>query len=181
MKRRLISLFGDCVDCADSYSKNGSVRWRTCFHFTRAEPYDADGEPTANAKRSVLSRLQSFLCFVNVVRSFEGWPRQHTRQMGQVDLDSWTDGIHRCPHLVGGDEASITASQLVSESGKPTDHWDYTSKPLPRDHAAPPLWWQLHVQWVRRDRSICCNFWCVGIVCDQLHQILPPWSTHHHW
>ncbi|XP_041852929.1 uncharacterized protein LOC121647490 [Melanotaenia boesemani] len=57
------------------------------LHFTPIEAYDADGEPTAKARRSIGSRLQSFLCFItlDMLRRIQQWTNQHARQTEQVD------------------------------------------------------------------------------------------------
>ncbi|CAJ0929288.1 unnamed protein product [Ranitomeya imitator] len=57
------------------------------LHLTPIEPYPTDGEPSAKARRSVQSRLQSFLCFISLdmLRSIEGWTTQHACHTEQVD------------------------------------------------------------------------------------------------
>ncbi|KAL7842461.1 hypothetical protein SRHO_G00241500 [Serrasalmus rhombeus] len=72
-------------------AKDGTV-WREeqvgkRLHFTPIEPYPTDGEPRAKARRSVRSRLQSFLCFItlDMLRSIQEWTTQHARHTEQVD------------------------------------------------------------------------------------------------
>ncbi|XP_062851450.1 uncharacterized protein LOC134314687 [Trichomycterus rosablanca] len=72
-------------------AKDGTV-WREVqvgkrLHFTPIEPYPTDGEPRAKARRSVRSRLQSFLCFItlDMLRSIQEWTTQHARHTEQVD------------------------------------------------------------------------------------------------
>ncbi|KAM3925432.1 uncharacterized protein RB166_008638 [Leptodactylus fuscus] len=62
------------------------------LHFTPIEPYPTDGEPSAKARRSVRSRLQSFLCFItlDMLRSIQEWTTQHTSHTEQVD---WFMGL----------------------------------------------------------------------------------------
>lgn len=56
-------------------------------HFTPIEAYATDGEPTAKAKRSITSRLQSFLCFItlDMLRIIQQWTIQHAQQTEHVD------------------------------------------------------------------------------------------------
>ncbi|CAJ0966481.1 unnamed protein product [Ranitomeya imitator] len=77
-------------------AKDGTV-WREVqvgkrLHFTPVEPYPTDGEPSAKARRSVQSRLQSFLCFItlDMLCSIQEWTTQHARHMEQVD---WFMGL----------------------------------------------------------------------------------------
>ncbi|XP_041859963.1 uncharacterized protein LOC121651665 [Melanotaenia boesemani] len=72
-------------------AKDGT-EWReeqlgTHLHFTPIEAYDAAGEPTAKARRSTGSRLQSFLCFItlDMLRRIQQWTNQHAGQTEQVD------------------------------------------------------------------------------------------------
>uniref|UniRef100_A0A8C5DVD5 PiggyBac transposable element-derived protein domain-containing protein n=10 Tax=Gouania willdenowi TaxID=441366 RepID=A0A8C5DVD5_GOUWI len=72
-------------------AKEGTV-WHeehvgTILRFTPMEPYAADGEPTAKARRRIRSRLQSFLCFITVgmLRPIQEWTIQHARQTEQTD------------------------------------------------------------------------------------------------
>uniref|UniRef100_A0A8C5DFQ6 PiggyBac transposable element-derived protein domain-containing protein n=1 Tax=Gouania willdenowi TaxID=441366 RepID=A0A8C5DFQ6_GOUWI len=72
-------------------AKDGTV-WHeehvgTILRFTPMEPYAADGEPTAKARRRIRSRLQSFLCFITVgmLRPIQEWTIQHARQTEQTD------------------------------------------------------------------------------------------------
>ncbi|XP_017288685.1 uncharacterized protein LOC108245934 isoform X2 [Kryptolebias marmoratus] len=72
-------------------AKDGTV-WReeqvgTRLHFTPIEPYATDGEPTAKARQSIRSRLQSFLCFItlDMLRSIQEWTTQHAHHTEQVD------------------------------------------------------------------------------------------------
>uniref|UniRef100_A0A8C6S5F3 PiggyBac transposable element-derived protein domain-containing protein n=1 Tax=Neogobius melanostomus TaxID=47308 RepID=A0A8C6S5F3_9GOBI len=78
-------------------AKDGTV-WHeehvgTCLSFTPIEPYAADGEPTATARRGIKSRLQSFLCFITVgmLRTIQEWTIQHAQQTEQVD---WFMTLH---------------------------------------------------------------------------------------
>ncbi|XP_032431312.1 uncharacterized protein LOC116727802 [Xiphophorus hellerii] len=77
-------------------AKDGTV-WReqqvgTHLHFTPIEPYATDGEPSAKARRSIQSRLQSFLCFITIdmLRSIQEWTTQHARHTEQQD---WFMGL----------------------------------------------------------------------------------------
>ncbi|XP_027856877.1 uncharacterized protein LOC114134454 [Xiphophorus couchianus] len=72
-------------------AKDGTV-WReeqvgTHLDFTPIEPYATDGEPSAEARRSIQSRLQSFLCFItlDMLRSIQEWTTQHARHTEQQD------------------------------------------------------------------------------------------------
>ncbi|XP_039866231.1 uncharacterized protein LOC120720573 [Simochromis diagramma] len=71
-------------------AKDGTV-WReehvgTCLPFTPIEACAADGEPTAKARRSISSRLQSFLCFItlDMLCSIQEWTIQHAQQTEHV-------------------------------------------------------------------------------------------------
>ncbi|CAI5694730.1 unnamed protein product [Oreochromis niloticus] len=71
-------------------AKDGTL-WReeqvgTCLPFTPIEAYAADGEPTAKARKSILSRLQSFLCFItlDMLHSIQEWTIQHAEQTEDV-------------------------------------------------------------------------------------------------
>ena len=77
-------------------AKDGTV-WHeqqlgTGQHFTPPSPYSADGEPTAKARRSITSRLQSFLCFItlDMLGVIREYTVQHARQTEQVD---WFMGL----------------------------------------------------------------------------------------
>ncbi|XP_030580344.1 uncharacterized protein LOC115776720 [Archocentrus centrarchus] len=72
-------------------AKDGTV-WHeeqvgTHLHFTPIEPYATDGEPSAKARRSIRSRLQSFLCFItlDMLRSIQEWTTQHACHTEQLD------------------------------------------------------------------------------------------------
>ena len=56
-------------------------------HYTAPSPYDADGQPTAKARRSISSRLQSFLCFItlDMLGVIRDCTFRHTKQMEHVD------------------------------------------------------------------------------------------------
>ncbi|CAM4731018.1 unnamed protein product [Leuciscus chuanchicus] len=63
-------------------AKDGTV-WReeqvgTRLPFTPIKAYAADGEPTAKARKSISSRLQSFLCFItlDMLHSIQEWTIQ---------------------------------------------------------------------------------------------------------
>uniref|UniRef100_A0A3B5BKY0 PiggyBac transposable element-derived protein domain-containing protein n=1 Tax=Stegastes partitus TaxID=144197 RepID=A0A3B5BKY0_9TELE len=58
------------------------------LHHTAIESYTADGEPTTLVRRTVSSRLQSFLCFItlDMLRTVQDWTIQHGRQ---TQHDSW--------------------------------------------------------------------------------------------
>ncbi|XP_034039481.1 uncharacterized protein LOC117522186 [Thalassophryne amazonica] len=57
------------------------------LHFTPMEAYAADGEPTAEARRNISSRLQSFLCLIThaMLRNIQEWTIQHAQQTGDAD------------------------------------------------------------------------------------------------
>lgn len=61
-------------------------------HFTPPSPYSADGEPTAKARRSITSRLQSFLCFItlDMLGIIRDCTIQHAKQTEHVH---WFMGI----------------------------------------------------------------------------------------
>ncbi|XP_015233509.1 PREDICTED: uncharacterized protein LOC107086819 [Cyprinodon variegatus] len=70
---------------------DGTV-WReeqvgTHLHFTPIEPYATDGEPSAEARQSIRSRLDSFLCFItlDMLSSIREWTIQHARHTEQLD------------------------------------------------------------------------------------------------
>ncbi|XP_057693608.1 piggyBac transposable element-derived protein 1-like [Corythoichthys intestinalis] len=72
-------------------AKDGTV-WREeqlakPLLFTPVEPYTTDGAPTANTRRIVTSRLQSFLCFISLemLRMIQHWTVQHGRHTEQDD------------------------------------------------------------------------------------------------
>ncbi|XP_035988167.1 uncharacterized protein LOC110367769 isoform X3 [Fundulus heteroclitus] len=76
---------------ASETAKDGTV-WReeqvgTRLHFTPIEAYATDGEPSAEARRSIRSRLQSFLCFISLdmLGSIGQWTTQHARHTEQPD------------------------------------------------------------------------------------------------
>lgn len=71
-------------------AKDGTV-WReeqlgTSLPFTPIEAYAADGEPTAKARKSISSHLQSFLCFItlDMLHSIQEWTIQHAQQTEHV-------------------------------------------------------------------------------------------------
>ncbi|XP_061899232.1 uncharacterized protein LOC133647122 [Entelurus aequoreus] len=77
-------------------AKDGTV-WHeeqvgTGPHFTPPSPYSADGEPTAKARRSITSRLQSFLCFItlDMLGIIRDCTVQHAKQTEHVD---WFMGL----------------------------------------------------------------------------------------
>ncbi|KAM9746554.1 uncharacterized protein ACNS7B_010501 isoform 2-T2 [Menidia menidia] len=72
-------------------AKDGTV-WHeeqvgTGPHFTPPSPYSADGEPAAEARRSITSRLQSFLCFItpDMLGIIRDCTIQHAMQTEPVD------------------------------------------------------------------------------------------------
>uniref|UniRef100_A0A3Q2Y0J5 PiggyBac transposable element-derived protein domain-containing protein n=1 Tax=Hippocampus comes TaxID=109280 RepID=A0A3Q2Y0J5_HIPCM len=72
-------------------AKDGTV-WREeqlakPLLFTPVEPYTADGAPTANTRRIVTSRLQSFLCFISLemLHVIQQCTVQHARHTEQQD------------------------------------------------------------------------------------------------
>ncbi|TWW71244.1 hypothetical protein D4764_17G0007270 [Takifugu flavidus] len=76
-------------------AKDGTV-WHeeqvgTGPHFTPPSPYNADGEPTAEARRSITSRLQSFLCFItlDMLGIIQDCTVQHAKE---TDVD-WFMGL----------------------------------------------------------------------------------------
>uniref|UniRef100_A0A8C1ZSM4 PiggyBac transposable element-derived protein domain-containing protein n=2 Tax=Cyprinoidei TaxID=30727 RepID=A0A8C1ZSM4_CYPCA len=71
-------------------AKDGTV-WReeqvgTRLPFTPIKAYAADGEPTAKARKSISSRLQSFLCFItlDMLHSIQEWTIQHAQETEHV-------------------------------------------------------------------------------------------------
>ncbi|XP_041844880.1 uncharacterized protein LOC121645749 isoform X1 [Melanotaenia boesemani] len=58
------------------------------FNQSPVEPYATDGEPTALVRRTVSSRLQSFLCFItlDMLRTVQEWTVQHGRR---TEESSW--------------------------------------------------------------------------------------------
>lgn len=95
LQMRRLSLYQKKRACLGSElsetMKNGTV-WReeqvgTHLHFTPIEPYATDGEPSAKARESIWSRLQSFLCFItlDMLRSIQEWTTQHARHTEQLD------------------------------------------------------------------------------------------------
>ncbi|XP_042597806.1 uncharacterized protein LOC122140081 [Cyprinus carpio] len=71
-------------------AKDGTV-WReeqvgTRLPFTPIKAYAADGEPMAKARKSISSRLQSFLCFItlDMLHSIQEWTIQHAQQKEHV-------------------------------------------------------------------------------------------------
>ncbi|KAL2083869.1 hypothetical protein ACEWY4_019387 [Coilia grayii] len=77
-------------------AKDGTV-WHeeqvgTGPHFTPPSPYNADGEPTAKARRSITSRLQSFLCFItlDMLGVIQDCTVQHAKQ---TEHEDWFMGL----------------------------------------------------------------------------------------
>ncbi|XP_042569986.1 piggyBac transposable element-derived protein 3-like isoform X2 [Cyprinus carpio] len=71
-------------------AKDGTV-WReeqvgTRLPFTPIKAYAADGEPTAKARKSISSRLQSFLCFItlDMLHTIQEWTIQHAQETEHV-------------------------------------------------------------------------------------------------
>uniref|UniRef100_A0A9J7WY27 PiggyBac transposable element-derived protein domain-containing protein n=1 Tax=Cyprinus carpio carpio TaxID=630221 RepID=A0A9J7WY27_CYPCA len=71
-------------------AKDGAV-WREeqvgmRLPFTPIKAYAADGEPTAKARKSISSRLQSFLCFItlDMLHSIQEWTIQHAQETEHV-------------------------------------------------------------------------------------------------
>ncbi|CAM4349627.1 unnamed protein product [Leuciscus chuanchicus] len=72
-------------------AKDGTV-WReepvgTRLPFTPIKAYAADREPTAKARKSISSRLQSFLCFItlDMLHSIQEWTIQHAQETEHVN------------------------------------------------------------------------------------------------
>lgn len=72
-------------------AKDGTV-WHeehlgTPLLFVPIEPYARDGQPTATARRSATSRLQSFLIFITMemLGMIQHWTVQHARHTEQLD------------------------------------------------------------------------------------------------
>lgn len=113
----------------------------TRLHFTPIEAYATDREPTAKARRSISSRLQSFLCFItlDMLRIIQEWTIQHAQQTEHVD---WfmalpelmafiaiviLRGLTKVPSLRDCWSANLGNPQIIAP------------KPLPRHHATPTL------------------------------------------
>ncbi|XP_027864911.1 uncharacterized protein LOC114139283 [Xiphophorus couchianus] len=102
-------------------AKDGTV-WReqqvgTHLDFTPIEPYATDGEPSAKARRSIQSRLHSFLCFItmDMLRSIQEWTIQHARHTEQQD---WFMGL---PELMAF--ISVVILRGVSKVPSVGDSW----------------------------------------------------------
>ncbi|XP_041844881.1 uncharacterized protein LOC121645749 isoform X2 [Melanotaenia boesemani] len=65
------------------------------FNQSPVEPYATDGEPTALVRRTVSSRLQSFLCFItlDMLRTVQEWTVQHGRRTSNC-ISSYNPGRH---------------------------------------------------------------------------------------
>uniref|UniRef100_A0A674PP83 PiggyBac transposable element-derived protein domain-containing protein n=2 Tax=Takifugu rubripes TaxID=31033 RepID=A0A674PP83_TAKRU len=111
--------FGPC-DVTET-AKDGTV-WHeeqvgTGPHFTPPSPYNADGEPTAKARRSITSRLQSFLCFItlDMLGIIQDCTVQHAKQTEHVD---WFMGL---PELMAF--ISITIMRAIFRVPSLRDCW----------------------------------------------------------
>ncbi|XP_032403525.1 uncharacterized protein LOC116709220 [Xiphophorus hellerii] len=112
-------------------AKDGTV-WReeqvgTHLDFTPIEPYATDGEPSAEARRSIQSRLQSFLCFItlDMLRSIQEWTTQHARQEQQdwfMDLPELMAfisvvilrGVNKVPSLCDSWSANLGNPRIIA-------------------------------------------------------------------
>ncbi|XP_029949607.1 piggyBac transposable element-derived protein 4-like [Salarias fasciatus] len=102
-------------------AKDGAV-WREepvgrPLHFTPVEAYATDGEPTAEAKRNVGSRLQSFLCFITVkmLRVIQQWTNQHARE---TEDENWFMSLHELMAFI-----AILILQGVTKLPSMSDYW----------------------------------------------------------
>nr|XP_046234448.1 uncharacterized protein LOC124053391 [Scatophagus argus] len=118
------------TDVAET-AKDGTV-WHeeqvgTGPHFTPPSPYSADGEPTAKARRSITSRLQSFLCFItlDMLDIIRDCTIQHAKQtehaewfMGVPELMAFISitimrGIIRVPSLRDCWSKTLGSTQII--------------------------------------------------------------------
>ncbi|XP_029683493.1 uncharacterized protein isoform X2 [Takifugu rubripes] len=129
-------------------AKDGTV-WHeeqvgTGPHFTPPSPYNADGEPTAKARRSITSRLQSFLCFItlDMLGIIQDCTVQHAKQTEHVD---WFMGLPELMPFI-----SITIMRAIFRVPSLRDCWSknlgspqiietMSRGRFPKHHASPAL------------------------------------------